>query len=140
MMTLAERAIATDKVITKFREKPFDWRHASTCIHLARAQIVAMGGKVPPIPRFQSPLAARRSLKKLGHTSVLELLDAVLPGQRIAPAAMIVGDLGILPGEDGLDAVVIAAGHKVIGWHGSDLSRLQVIEVSRGDLIAAWRL
>jgi hypothetical protein len=68
------------------------------------------------------------------------LLDAVLPGQRIAPAAMIVGDLGILPGEDGLDAVVIAAGHKVIGWHGSDLSRLQVIEVSRGDLIAAWRL
>ena len=139
-MTLAERAAATEKVIIKFREKPFDWRHAATCVHLARAQIVAMGGKVPPIPRFQSPLAAKRSLRKLGHKSVLELLDSVLEGQRIPPAAMIVGDIGLLPGEDGLDAVVIAAGHKVIGWHGSDLSRLQVIEVNRGDLIAAWRL
>ncbi len=139
-MSLPERAAATDKVIARFRDKPFDWHRSATCIHLARAQIVAMGGKVPPIPRFQSPYTARKSLKKLGHASVMELLDAVLPGQRIAPAAMLVGDIGLLPGEDGLEAVVIAAGHKVVGWHGSDLSRLQVIEVSRGDLIAAWRL
>lgn len=139
-MTLAERAAATDAVIRRFRNKPFDWRKAATCIHLARAQAVALGHRPPPVKRFRSALGARRVLQEMGHSSVIELLDAAFPGRRIPPAAMLVGDIGAIAGEDGFDAVVIAAGSKVLGWHGSDLSRLQVIEVSRGDIAAAWRL
>lgn len=139
-MTLAERAQATEGVIARFRDKPFDWRTTGTCIHLFRAQAVAMGHKLPPVGRFRTPLGAKRALAARGHDSVTALIDALLPGGRIAPAAMIVGDVGVLPGEQGFDAVVICAGAKVLGWHGADLSRLMPIEVCRGEFLAAWRL
>lgn len=139
-MTLAERAQATEAVIARFRDKPFDWRTTGTCVHLFRAQAVAMGHKLPPIKQFRSPLSAKRALVALGHDSVTALIDALLPGARIAPAEMIVGDVGVLPGEQGLDAVVICAGSKVLGWHGEDPSRLVPIEVCRGAFTGAWRL
>ncbi len=139
-MTLAERAEATQAVIERFRDKPFDWRTSGTCIHLFRAQAVAMGHTLPPIRRFRSALSAKRALDGLGHDSVGALIEALLPGARIAPAEMIVGDVGVLPGEQGLDAVVICAGAKVLGWHGADPSRLLPIDVCRSEFLAAWRL
>lgn len=139
-MTLAERAQATETVVTRFRDKPFDWRTSGTCIHLFRAQAVAMGHQLPPVRRFRSALGAKRALADLGHANVVALIDALLPGARIAPAEMLVGDVGVLPGEQGFDAVVICAGAKVLGWHGADLSRLVPIEVCRGEFLAAWRL
>jgi hypothetical protein len=139
-MTLAQRAEATNAVVRRFRNKPFDWRKAATCIHLARAQAVALGHRPPPVKRFRSALGARRALEEMGFSTVTELLDAMFPGCRIPPAAMLVGDLGVLPGAEGLDAVVISAGAKVLGWHQDGGDRLAVIEVSRGDIAAAWRL
>jgi hypothetical protein len=139
-MNLAERAAATDAVVRKFRNKPFDWRTASTCIHLARAQAVALGHTPPPVKRFYSALGARRALRDKGFETVTDLLDATFPGCRIPPAAMLVGDLAVLPGADGIDAVVICGGTKMLGWHEAGGNTLAVIDVSRGDIAAAWRL
>lgn len=134
-MNLAERVAATETVIARYRRKPFDWTTTGTCIHLARAQMIAMGHKAPTVPAFRSAIGAGKAMKKAGYASLENLLDTLLP--RIAPAAMLVGDLALMEGEPPFDAIVIAAGHKVFGFH-EDVDGLAVI----ADPIfkAAWRL
>jgi len=139
-MPLAERAARTDAVVRRFRKKAFDWRKAATCIHLARAQAVAMGHRLPPVKRFQSPLAAKRVLAELGHADVIALLDAMFPGCRIPPAGMLVGDLCAVPGEAGLSAVFVCGGAKMFGWHQEAGDAFAVIALDRGEVEAAWRL
>lgn len=139
MLDLAARAAATEKVVERFRHRPFSWRDRTTCIHLARAQMRALGHRPPSIPDFRSPVGARTAMRKAGVTSLMALLDTLAP--RIAPLAMLPGDLGVLPGEPPFEAIVIAAGgDKVFGWHGSDLSRLYPIAVGRLDFLACYGL
>lgn len=143
---LALRAVQTEMVIDALREVPFDWDGAS-CIHLARAQAFALGHQVPRVPRFRSARGALRALKKQGAASVAELLDQWFP-RHPAPAFARVGDLVLLPGDDGagnrddrLGAICIADGQgNLFGWHGSDLSRLSVIKWAAAEAVAAWRL
>ncbi|MGT2515131.1 DUF6950 family protein [Sphingomonas panni] len=108
MMTLAQRAAATAQVAARFRARPFDWATGGTCIHLARAQMRAMGHRPPPIPRFRSALGARRALAATGYADLAALLDSMLPS--IAPALMWVGDIALMPSEDDLGAVVVSLG------------------------------
>jgi hypothetical protein len=135
-----DRAAATQKVLDRYRDKPFSWSGAN-CIRLARAQAVALGHKPPPVPVFRSALGARRALAKLGHRSVSSLMDSLFP-RRPAPAFAIMGDLCVLNGEDedaGLEAVCIADGFgNLFGWHGSDPSRLSTIKRAEADIKAAW--
>lgn len=141
-MLLSERGLRTEKVIARYREKPFDW-HGANCIRLAAAQARAMGHKVPPVPAFRSALGAKKALAKRGVESVTELLDqhfARLP----APAFALVGDLAVLRGEDddeGLDCVCICDGRgNLFGWHGADPSRLWAIKFAEADITAVWAL
>lgn len=137
MFDLARRAEETQKVVDRFRRRPFDWRDRATCIHLARAQMRALGHRPPAIPDFRSPKGALTALKKTGHGSLEDLLDSMLA--RIAPLGMIVGDIGILPAAPPFQSIVIAAGgNKVFGWHDADLTRLHPIEVSKLDFRAAY--
>jgi hypothetical protein len=137
--SLHSRAALTEKVVARFRDKPFDWTKAATCIHLARAQVAAFGHRPPPVPKFRSALSAKKALKARGFDSLEAMLDTLLP--RIPPAAMLVGDLALLPGEEGMDTLVIAAGGgMVLGWHGDDASRMRPIIVTGADIIAAWRV
>jgi hypothetical protein len=134
-MNLAERVSATETVIARYRAKPFDWATTGTCIHLARMQMVAMGHKAPSVPAFRSAIGAGKALKRAGFDSLERLLDSLLP--RIAPASMLVGDLALMEGEPPFDAIVIAAGHKVFGFH-EEVEGLAVIAdpIFKG----AWRL
>lgn len=136
--SLPARVAATNKTITKYRNKPFDW-DGETCLHLARTQLRNMGHRPPRIPRFYSALGAKRAMVKAGYPDMAAIFDS-LGLARISPAAMLVGDIATLPGEDGFDAIVICAGGKLLGWHGSDLSRLQPIGEAMADVIAAWRV
>lgn len=141
-MNLAARARATDAVLAQYRDRAFDWSGAN-CIRLARAQAVALGHQVPPVPLFRSATGAVRALRKRGAGSVAELLDRwFVP---ILPAQMIVGDLATLPtdpAEPGaLAAVVVADGiGNLFGWHDADPSRLSVIKFAAADIVRAWRL
>lgn len=139
-MNLAERVAATETVIARYRNKPFDWGTTGTCIHLARMQMIAMGHKAPSVPAFRSAIGAGKALKKAGFDTLADLLDTLLP--RIPPAAMLVGDLAIMPGGSGFDAVVIGAGGKVIGYHDDYLDRgvVNVIPEGPAPFIGAWRL
>lgn len=135
---LATRVAATNRTIAKYRNKPFDW-DGETCLHLARTQLRNMGQRPPSIPRFYSAIGAKRAMVKAGYADMAAIFDG-LGLQRIPPAQMLVGDIAVLPGEDGFDAIVICAGGKLLGWHGSDMSKLQPIADAMASATGAWRL
>ena len=141
-MNLAERAARTEQVLARFRDKPFDWAGAN-CIRLARAQAVALGHELPPVPLFRSALGARKALAKQGVESVAGLLDKFLPRHR-APAFAVIGDLAIGPAAEahGLEAVGVLDGYgNLFGWHeASGFQRLETIKFAHADIVAAWRL
>jgi hypothetical protein len=140
-VNLAERAAATDAVLKRFRNRALDFKSGATCLHLFRAQLIKLGHKPPRIPAFQSALGASKAMKRAGFEDLAAVIDSVLP--RIAPAAMLVGDFGLLPGgPDGLfDALVMSVGGKVLGWHDSDLSKMSVIaDIPLSAYLAAWRV
>lgn len=126
--------------VAKYRAKPFDWRSRATCLHMARTHLRNFGHRPPPIPDFRSALGARKALDKAGFETVAALLDSLLP--RIAPAAMWVGDLAILPGDAGLDSICIAdTAGKLIGWNEDDPSgvRPQMV-LALENVVGAWRV
>lgn len=139
MSELLRRKAATESVLAKYRHRAFDWADRATCIHLVRAQLVAMGHAVRPVPPFRSALGARRALAAGGFSGLADVFDGFgLP--RIAPAEMWLGDIAVVPGLDGFDAALICAGPMMLGWHGDDLSSLKNIELTDGAALTAWRL
>ncbi|MBX7496756.1 hypothetical protein K3172_12895 [Qipengyuania sp. 6B39] len=144
-MTLAERAARTQTVIDRFRGKPFRWEGAN-CIRLARAQAVALGHDLPPVPQFRSALGAKKALDKRGFASVSAMLDHYFE-QLPAPAFAIVGDLVSLPVDPehagaGMDAIAIADGlGNLLCWHAAtNFEKLEVVKFAMPDAVKAWRL
>ncbi len=137
---LEQRRSRTEQVVARFRARPFSWTSRRTCIHLARAQMVALGHKPPKLPDMRSPLSAMRALKATGHDDLEALLDGLLP--RVAPAAMWLGDLALMAGGEGFDAIVINAGGKVLGYHADQLDAglVNIVPVGASPFLAAWRL
>lgn len=137
---LEARRVATEKVVARFRARPFSWTGRRTCIHLARAQMVALGHRPPKLPDLRSARAARRALVATGHPDLISLLDGVVP--RIAPAEMLIGDLALMEGDALFDALVLSAGGKVLGYHGDDLARglVPIQPIGPQPFKAAWRL
>ena len=137
-MNLAQRATATQKTFDKFKGKPFSWKDAS-CAHLLRTHLRNMGHRPPKMPSFQSAIGAKRALKDMGADDLVTLL-AGLGLMEIAPAKMVVGDLAVLPGDDGVfDAIVVCAGNgKFMGWHGAS-EGLQMMIDAMPHIKAAFR-
>lgn len=149
MMNLHQRAAATTVVVERFRLRPFGWSTGGTCIHLARAQMRALGHRPPAIPRFYSAIGAAKALRTTGHDDLAALFDSMLP--RIAPAAMWVGDLAIMDSGEGdpFDAIVVAtgqngsgavgAGQMVAGYHADHLAT-GIVNIVPHAFEGAWRL
>ncbi len=139
MVDLAARVAATEKVVARFRNRPFDWKDRATCIHLARAQARAMGHKPPAIPDFRSARGGLTALRATGHETLEALLDSMF--QRIAPAAMLVGDLAVAPAPEPFGcAVGIWGGSALLGYHPDEPSGLANIKEAMMHITAAWRL
>ncbi len=139
-MNLIERRNATMAVWQRFRRRAFDWKTGGTCIHLARAQMVAMGHKPPRIPPFRSALGARRAMDRAGFADLGAMLESLMLPE-IAPAHMWVGDLAILPGHgDGFDAIGIWSGAEILGYHANDPSGIKAVMDAMGGVTRAFRL
>lgn len=135
---MERRRVATQKTLARYRGKTFDWAKGVTCVHLARAQLKNMGHKPPSLPRFRSALGAKKALKERKWSSVEAMLDNLL--QRIAPAQMLLGDLAVVLGDEGLDAIFVCAGPlKLFGWR-EDAPALVLLDVSLDELSGAWRV
>ena len=141
MLDPVARAEATEKVVARFRNRPFDWTSRRTCIHLARAQARALGHRPPAIPDFRSPRGAKTALKAVGFETLEQLLDSLFP--RIPPLSTWLGDLVIMAGGDGdFDGIGIAVGGKIIGYHEDHLDQglVNVVPVGADPYVGAWRL
>lgn len=130
------RRAATEATLNKFRRTAFDWSEGRHCMKLAHYHLRQMGKRPPALPRIRSPLAARKELKARGFASVTELLDSLLV--RIPPARMQLGDIAVLPGDDGLDAVFVCAGpRRVFGWR-EDQPTAVMLAIRLDEVTAAW--
>lgn len=112
--TLLKRHAALQKVMDRYRALPFSWQHNRTCVHMLAMHLRAMGYKPPKVPKLDGPIAAKRELKKHGWASVSAMLDDLLTP--IPVAAMLPGDVSVLPGSDALGAVVISLGSTAVGY------------------------
>lgn len=96
-----------------------------------------MGHEPPDIPPFDSAASALRALRSLGWNNLTDMLNDML--EPIPAARMILGDVGVVPG-DGMEAIFICAGPlKYLGWlDGHDA--LVLLDMSPGQLTGAWRV
>lgn len=133
---LLKRHDALQATMDRYRHRAFDWKTGATCIHMLRFHLKKMGHKVEKVPKLEGPIAAKRELKKRGFASVEAMLDAMLTP--IPVAAMLPGDVTILPDDSGLDGIAISLGEKMIGWH-QDAETMALMEPVE-TLTKAWRV
>lgn len=132
-----QRALAATQA--KVRGRALDWKAGMTCVHMARFHLRAMGHRPEPLPRIRSIIGARRALKERGWADVAAMLDAQPGLCRIAPAAMLPGDLAALESADGMGSICVCAGpHKIIGWR-EDAAEAVVIDLAFDQIAGAWR-
>jgi hypothetical protein len=137
---LIRRKRATDATLAKYRAAAFDWKKGVTCVHMARFHLVKMGHRIEPLPRIRGPVAARRIMGERGWPDVAAMLDAQGSLERIAPAFMRLGDLAVLPDDEGFQGIVIHTGlHKLLGWHQDWPHGMIEMEASLDALQGAWR-
>lgn len=134
---LLRRQRATEATLAKYRERPLDWKARTSCVHMARYHLRQMGHRPPPMPDIRSALGARKALRRRGWDDVAAMLDEVLPGSRIPPMAMLLGDLAVVRGDQGLDAILLHAGNEALGWH-EDGNRIVPMIVH--EYLGAWRV
>jgi hypothetical protein len=114
-MNLDARRIITERTLARYSGLPFSWRKRATCLHLAHFHLKAAKYKLPRIPAINNVLSAKSALNERGWENVADMLDAFC--ERIAPAAMMIGDLAVLKSDDDLGAILICAGAKCMGWN-----------------------
>ena len=129
---LRRRQNALQKTMDRFGAKPFTLG-IFDCVQMTRFHLKAMGVKNLPLPqKYENVFGAKTALKALGHATLEQLFDGLL--ERIPPAAMLPGDIALLPSEPGEEAadigtVAICLGRKLMGWH-PDHETIVVMEVS----------
>ena len=141
-MNEAQRRVgAAQATQARFEGRPFDWAKSATCIHLVRFHAAQMGHDVPIVPRFRSPLGAKRVLLAQGVKTLPEYMDKHFP--RIPAAMMLTGDVAAFPGDGGFDSLMVYGQLRAfIGWHEDD-APCQIVRVTDEGYrlcTGAWRL
>lgn len=132
------RAKATRTTEAKFRNKPFDWSKSATCVHLMRFHAAQMGHKMPVVPRFRSPLGAKRALKKMGYDDLPSLMDNYFT--RIPPAFARTGDFIAADGDAGFHSLLVRGSNTMfLGWHDA-MQGCTIVDVDMRQAVGAWRL
>lgn len=139
MIEMIRRQQAAQAAVDRFKGQP--WQLGKNdCVRMAAFVLRKMGHR-PQLGKagsYTTGAGAMRALKRSGHDSLGEALDA-LGLERIAPAAARVADIVMIPGEAPLDgALTIAVGNgRVLGFH-EDAGSAEVLQPV--DFIAAWRV
>lgn len=138
MNDMQRRVIATTATDKRFRNIPFDWGKAATCIHLMQYHARKMGHRMPKVPRFRSAFGARKRLESMGYKSVVEVMDAYF--ERIPVSFMLPGDIMAIPGDGGFECLCIKGERqKFLGWHES-AEGCTIMEADVNAALGAWRL
>lgn len=135
---LERRRIGAQATRDRFYGVRFDWASGMHCVKLAHAHLRNMGKRPHKLPKVTSPAEARKALKDRGWDSVSDMLDSML--DRVPPAMMRVGDIGVVEGDEGFESVVIYLGpRKVMGWVPGG-AEIVIYDTGLDSLSAAWRV
>lgn len=137
---MARRLRAIESLRARFEGQPYKIGR-SDCAKMVRALLVQMGHTGLPKPKpYKNAIGAKRELTRLGFASLAAMMDSRL--ERIAPAAMLIGDIGLVPadpnGAAGDETLVVSLGNKYWGWH-LDHFELVVLVIDPANITAAWR-
>lgn len=108
---LVRRQIAAQMTIDRFQGKPLVYG-MDDCARMTAFCLRKLGVKVSLLKAgpYKTELGAARVLKKMGHDSLSDAIDALgLP--RIAPAMCLTGDVLALPTENGGVALYVSVGN-----------------------------
>lgn len=132
------RRVGTQKTRDQFFGERFDWAKGMHCVKLAHAHLRNMGKRPRNLPTVKSPEQAQEALAERGWSSVADMLDELL--ERIPPAMMRTGDIGVVEGSEGFESVVILLGpRKVLGWL-PDGAEVVIYDTGLDALGGAWRV
>jgi hypothetical protein len=139
VIEMIRRQQAAQAAIHRFKGEP--WQLGKNdCVRMAAFVLRKMGHR-PQLGKAGSYISgpgALRALQRAGFDSLGAALDA-LGLERIAPAAALVADIVMIPGEAPLDgALTIAVGNgRVLGFH-QDLATAEILQPV--EFVAAWRV
>lgn len=132
MSDLERRRDALTATRSKYKGRRCDYRSAD-CIRMVRSHLIQMGHKPPKLPRYQSPIGARRALALAG--GMVAIFDRLLP--RIAPARMLPGDIAVVAGDEAEAALILVQADHYMGWHQDSDVAVDIVIDAR--LLTAWR-
>lgn len=132
------RAAAAQATLDRFKDRELRYG-VNDCVRMTAMHIRRLGWSVP-LPNcgsYRSAASGLKRLRELGHDNLAGALDA-LGFPRIAPAAAVVGDVLLLPGDDRIGALAIALGNgRAIGYH-EDAAGAIVLQPLA--IESAWRI
>lgn len=139
MSDIVRRQKATQATVDAFKGRPFRFG-VRDCARMAAAHLRRLGHqvKLPPSGSYGSARSAAVALRERGFADLGAALDS-MGFERIAPAAALVGDVLMLPGDGPFGgALTVAVGNgRVLGYHedavGADI--LQPVQ-----FVTAWRV
>lgn len=102
MTTMLKRAAATQACMDRFAGRSYA-PGVRDCGKLAAHSLHKLGRRATLLTasRHTTEAGAVRYIRKAGFKDLVELMDAVLPGARIPPAAALPGDIVAMAMEDG---------------------------------------
>jgi len=114
---LIRRRDAAQATLDQFIDKPFAWGKFD-CAKMVAFHLRALGHDVglAKVGPYKTALGAKRAIRRFGHNSLIEALDARYP--RVVGASALVGDIMALPADSGLGAIAICLGNgRILGFH-----------------------
>ncbi|MET0439134.1 MAG: hypothetical protein ABW043_16740 [Devosia sp.] len=138
MTEIELRVKAAQATLDRFKSKPLKYG-TNDCVRMVAMHLRKLGHRVvlPASGAYTTVKSGLRELKARGFANLAEAMDS-FGFERIAPAAAVVGDVLMLPGDSELGSMVIALGNgRVIGYHedAKGACTLQPVEYA-----AAWRV
>lgn len=135
---MEKRRDATKATVDRFKSKPFQ-PGKRDCAMMAKFHLRAMGRPVKGFAGhgpYHSIAGGVRQLKRMGFDSLLDAMDAHF--DRVTPAAVWLGDIVALPGEDGPGALCVYLGNgRIFGYHQGAVGAEILQPVA---LDAVWRI
>lgn len=97
---IPHRVIVAQATLDEFKGKEFELG-SRDCAKMVAFHLKAMGAPIPHAKSgaYKSPLSARRALKRLGHKSLIDLMDAHFP--RVPSSRALTGDIMAFEAEEG---------------------------------------
>jgi len=138
MHPLDRRVRLTTATLEHFRDREFSWG-ACDCVRIAAWHLRQFGYQ-PQLAKagsYKTAIGARAALKRVGHATLEEALDALhLP--RIAPAAAWVGDIVMGESGDAFGALgIYLSNGAMLGFHEEAAGAAVLRRVHLG---TAWRV